>query len=243
MNAAEHNPKQPNPMAEAIRLLEQAKERHDQGQSLADRAHRLLSTVGAAGGGAHGGHRYKLQFGGRAVGRTVTLYRADDERHYEHMGRFDGAAAVFLQRLAALREIGGYLTFAETVQLFAGGAMQVDEALARIAHQKVRAAIHRALPSAVDHRDIVKSKRGVGYQLADSVEVTGEFASNWDPPLSATPGTSPANGGELALNENDRRALAMRLGGSSWEDIWRELDLGEEARAQVQAHLKQLAEA
>lgn len=209
---------------------------------LVDHLRLLLSAGGGqAAASPRPDGRYRLVFGGKGLGQAVTLGKTTDGRAYQDIGRIEGTGAVLLQRLAALRSIGGYFSFADTLGLFMGTAPSGDDkALARLAHQKVRTAIHRSLPPGVNHGDIIKSKRGYGYQLCDSVAIAGEFAAEWDPPLAgqarATSSASPSD-----LDENDRLVLGILLRSASWDDIQSELDLGDQALDQVKRKLGQLA--
>ena len=241
LNVAEDNPR-PDRLAEADRLLGEAMDRDAEERVLLDRVRRVLSGAVTGGGRARRGRRYKLHFGGKGVGPTVALYRRDERRNWEQIGRFDGVAAVFLQRLteAALSGIP-CLPFQEVAELLLGGVPEGKKPLPKIAHQAVRTAFYRKLPPGVDRQDLVRSVRGFGYQLCEGVEVTGQVAGHWERPLLPIL-VGRGDIGEVTSNENVRQALEMLKEGQSFEDIQRDLELGDEAFEELKSQLQRLAE-
>lgn len=159
MNAANNNPRH-DALDEAVRLLAQAMDRHAEERVLLDRVRRLLSATATRGGRGRGGWRYRLHFADKGVGPAVTLYRCDQRRDWEAVGRLDGVAAVFLQRLTkAARGRIPCLPFQDTAELLLGRVPGGKKPLPEIAHQAVRTAFYRKLPPGVDRRDLVRSTR------------------------------------------------------------------------------------
>ncbi len=219
-------------------LLDQARRTARHLQDLLDQIG-LVAIAAAPVGSGQGGYRYKLHFGGKGVGPTATLYRCDARRQWERICRFDGLAAVFLQRLEqAIRDGTAHLPFEDTVQLFAPGSAKGERDIPQTAQEFVSRAVYRRLPCDVDHRDIVRNVRGLGYRLCEAVEITGRVATAWDSsPRTMSAGRMPDTDG---MDENVRLAVKMLREGHSLGDIKLELDLGEDAFDRLMSQLERL---
>ena len=187
-----------------------------------------------------GSVRYKLQIGQSGAGRTVLLHRMDGRRHWDHIHTFESSAAAFMQQLAwNLRESLECVDFENTVRILRGGR-KTEEATSEQAQEAIRAAIYRKLPEDVDHRDLVKSVRGCGYRLCESVDISGDVGAPWDRPTLSRSASAHAQEPEPTLNAQDRRALALLNDGLSFPEIQAELGLSDPewdaTRKRLQAH-------
>lgn len=176
-------------------------------------------------------YQYTLQIGGVGVGPTVSLWRSDDRRHSVQVYKFEGKAAIFLQSLtAAKRDAANYgshircwLSYEDTLSILVGNHAAKKQKIPPMAHEAVRTAIYRNLPPECKPCDIIRSVRGYGYQLCDSIQVTGAVNKDWD--HSTEPAIVGIGQSKDSLTPAEEKMRDMIKDGCPRDDIKMDLNL------------------